>query len=121
MMYIEEKIIQLLGPLVNNHVYWDEVELEDADADPVIVLQIVGGKHAWYMDNEIPEYQNARLQVVVLATDAIVASSTMKAVERAMASGVVICRPIGEFKGSADFTTQKREKTMQFSIWHKDS
>ena len=119
-MLIEEKMIQLLGPLVGNHVYWDEVELEDAEADPVIVLQIVGGKHAWYVDNEIPDYRNARLQITVLATDAIVAANTMKAAEVAMASGVVICRPTGDFSGKADFTTQKREKIMQFSIWHKD-
>ena len=120
-MGIEETMIQLLSPIVGGHVYWYEVELEDSKADPLVVLQIVGGKHAWYMDNSIPEYQNARLQVVVLASDEIVAGNTMRAIEVAMASGVVICRPIGEFTGSADKTTKKREKIMQFSIWSKPS
>lgn len=121
MMEIEQVLVQLLGPLVANQVYWYEVELEDSKADPVVVLQIVGGKHAWYLDNSIPEYQNARLQVAVLSSDEMVASRTMRAVEQAMASGVVICRPIGEFTGSADKTTKKREKIMQFSIWRKAS
>lgn len=120
-MLIEQIMVGLLGPLVGNHVYWDEVELQDSKADPLIILQIVGGKAAWYMDNSRPEYKNARLQITVLAHDAIVAASTMSAVETAMASGVVICRPIGDFSGKVDFTTKKREKIMQFSIWHKDS
>lgn len=120
-MGIEQIMVGLLGPLVAGHVYWGEVELEDAKADPLIVLQMVGGKHAWYIDNEIPEYQNGRLQVTVLAEDEIVAGTTMSAVERAMASGVVICRPIGDFTGKVDKTTKKREKIMQFSIWRKAS
>lgn len=120
-MHIEKILIDLLGPIVGGNVYWDEVELEDANADPLIILQIVGGKNGWYLDNELPEYKNARLQVVVLATDAIVASTTLSAVERAMASGVVICRPIGEMTSGADRSTGRREKIMQFSIWAKRS
>ena len=120
-MVVEQILVNLLGPLVGGNVYWDEVELEDSKGDPLIVLQIVGGATNWYVDNELPEYKAARLQVVVLATDAIVASNTMGAVDRAMASGVVICRPIGDISGRVDHTTQRREKIMQFSIWHKRS
>lgn len=125
-MNIEVILPSLLNSLVGGRVW--ETETPDGDfarsADGTILPFILWGQHggqdAEYVEQEMGDKTNARIQISVFAPSGITASNLIRDVrDRLLASGYTVSvygSPIGAY----DSARKLRARVQQFSIWYAE-
>lgn len=81
-MSLELSVMGILGPLIGNRVYPDVAP--DDPVFPLIIYQNVGGVPYEYVDQTLPEHDNARLQLVVWSKSRLEASTVSRNARLAM-------------------------------------
>lgn len=112
-MSIESLAFNALKALVSNKVYPD---VNDAGtAAPYIVYARAGGQAANFLENALPDKENARLQVTCWHTTRLGAKTLS---DQALAALVALgWRPIGGPVGLYDQQTKLRGHSQDFSAW----
>ncbi|MDR6216172.1 DUF3168 domain-containing protein [Paracidovorax wautersii] len=115
-MTMEVLIRDALRPLVAGGVHWN-VAPHDAIA-PRFVCQQVGGKGLNYVDDAVPDKQNARIQVAAWAGTPAEAKSLILQAETALilAEGLQ-CETLGAAIGTYEPDTKLHGARQDFSIW----
>jgi hypothetical protein len=114
-MSVEADIFTVLGPLVSNRVYPDTAPLNTTK--PYIVYQRIGGRVITPLGKDIPDKQNARVQVMCWAATRLGSSNLALQVEDTMRTSEVFvaCSPesapvsmnepdLGIYGAAQDFT-----------------
>ena len=81
-MSVEAKLFTVLGPLVSNRVFPDTAPL--STTKPYIVYQRIGGRVITPLGKDVPDKQNARVQIMCWATTRLAASALALQVEDAI-------------------------------------
>ena len=112
-MSIESETFTALRTLVADKVYPD---VNDAGtAAPYIVYQRAGGAVVNFLENELVDKENARLQVTVWHTTRLGAKTLS---DQALTALVALgWRPLGAPVGLHDQTTNLRGHAQDFSAW----
>ena len=112
-MSIESLTFNALKGLVANKVYPD---VNDAGtAAPYVVYQRAGGASPVYLENAVPEKENARLQVTSWHTTRLGAKALCDQVLAALVA--LGWRPIGGPVSLHDPITKLRGSAQDFSAW----
>jgi hypothetical protein len=99
-MSLETDLETVLAPLVGGRFTPDV--LPEKYVLPAITWQSVGGDAGWYIDNTMPEYLHARIQINVHSTTRNEANAIARQVEKAMASSpFVAVQPLSAFVGDS--------------------
>ena len=125
-MDLEQKMIQVLGALVPGavagsvNVFWDitpDVAPKDKD---FIILSRAGGKAGWYMEQELPDAKNARVQVTGFSKRSSDREKLANRIEYAMChAGFEACEPYGSWRGFVEKDLKLYACLWQFGVWHK--
>lgn len=121
-MAFEKTMIDLLGPLVGNRIWWDSLpEGMPLPTQIFIILQQVGGKSSWYLEKEnMPSHKHARLQVSVWGTNRLAIAPLQRTIENTIALSPLVAEvygaPIGAFSGDIAL----KGSHQQFGIWFPD-
>lgn len=115
-MTLEVIMTAALRPLVAGAVYPD-VAPEGAPL-PRLVYQQVGGRSISYVGAELPDLENARMQVAAWARTRAEAKTLIKAAETAlMQAQAVQAEPLGASVSVHEDDTQLYGSYQDFSIW----
>jgi hypothetical protein len=92
-MSVEAEIFTVLGPLVDNRVYPDTAPLNTPK--PYIVYQRIGGRVITPLGRDIPDKQNARVQVTCWSATRLASSALALQIEDLMRTTEVFvaCSP----------------------------
>ncbi|MDF4005319.1 DUF3168 domain-containing protein [Luteibacter sp. PPL552] len=83
-MSLEERIVSLLGDLVQGRIYPDTTP--DNAVFPLITYHQVGGRDYAYMDGSLPDHEHARLQINVHGRIRSEAKAAAQQVKKRMAA-----------------------------------
>lgn len=86
-MSVEASLFTVLGPLVGNRVFPDNAPL--TTTKPYIVYQQIGGKVIVPLGKDIPDKQNARMQIMCWATTRLASKALSLQVEDALRTSAV--------------------------------
>ncbi|HEV2612540.1 MAG TPA: DUF3168 domain-containing protein [Noviherbaspirillum sp.] len=113
-MTVESDIFNLLKGLAGNRVYPDRAPADTAR--PYIVYQQAGGESIAYVENTLPDQENARFQIAVWADTRMAAKALIKQVEAALVTTTMFqTKALG-----ASVSTMDEElygSRQDFSIW----
>lgn len=120
-MKLKERMIWLLSDLVDNEVFWNLQRDNFPVGKSFILLSANGGQSKWYVEKEIPDARNSRVQVSIFAPTPDELEILQLQVES------VICKtphfPATEQHGNwieGSLPNQKLYSSIgQFGIWHK--
>jgi hypothetical protein len=92
-MSVEAEIFTVLGPLVGNRVYPDTAPLNTPK--PYIVYQRIGGRVITPLGRDIPDKQNARVQVTCWSATRLASSALALQIEDLLRTTAVFvaCSP----------------------------
>lgn len=116
----EADLITLLGPLVANKVFWDTTPDDFVVTTPVIILQQVGGKAGWYIDQTMPSHKHARIQVRVWARRRMDAAPLARLIEKTIAESAFIAEPFGAAIADNQPDMKLYGTHQAFGIWYPD-
>jgi hypothetical protein len=91
-MSLETSVFAILGPLVANHCYPDVAP--DDPTFPLIIYQNVGGVPYEYVDQTLPDHDNARLQVVTWSKSRLEASTVARNARVALLSSQLVVKTL---------------------------
>lgn len=115
-MTLELHMLAALNPLVGSRVFPD-VAPEQAPL-PRLVYQQIGGRAIAYVGDEIPDKENARMQLTAWARTRAEAKTLIKAVEAALLQAPGIqAEPVGASFSDYEADTQLYSSSQDFSIW----
>ena len=82
-MTIEEFLYDLLSPLCDGRVYFDETPKDGPEGYPYIVITMAGGKRSWFVEQEMPDKWHYRVTItgVVRKNEQVARSTLMTAIE----------------------------------------
>lgn len=122
MLTLEEKITQLLSPLVDNRVFWDTNDegVPITSTSPVIIIEQAGGESDWYVEGALPSHRNARLQISCWGKSRLVVNKLARLVEATIAESGLVARPYGAFTAQYDDALKLRGTLQHFGIWYAD-
>ena len=115
-MTMEVLIRDALRPLVAGGAHWNVAP--HGTATPRFVFQQVGGKGLNYVDDAVPDKQNARIQVAAWASTPAEAKRLILQAEAALilADGLQ-CETLGAATGTFEPDTGLHGARQDFSIW----
>jgi hypothetical protein len=119
-MSFEADFIALLNPLVGGKVFFDSTPdgfLPNVDR---IIVQQVGGKEAWYVDQSLPSHKHARMQVFVWTTDRLTASPLARLVAKTIAESAFVAEPYGAPASEHQPVLKLFGSRQDFGIWYPD-
>ena len=115
-MSAEAALVPLLTGLVAGRIYPDVAP--SGSALPRIVYQQVGGKVINYLENTLPDKENARMQIVCWASTRLAAINLMKQVEAAILAATGFqAEAIGARISGYEQDTNLYSSHQDFSIW----
>lgn len=121
-MSIETIIQQLLNTLVNGRVWENatpDVLPKDANGDflPFILWTLHGGQDAEYVEQEMGEFRNCRVQLTAISRSSIAAGLLLdSARDRLLASDYTV-GVYGSPLGTYDAARKLHGRLQQFGIW----
>lgn len=115
-MALETIVKAALDPIVSSRVYADVSP--DNPTFPFIVYQQVGGKVVNFLEQDIPNLTNARVQVHVWSKTRIECSSLMEQVKIAMIEGAPAAIIESPQVSVYDDPTKSYGARIHFSVWH---
>lgn len=115
-MTVEADIFNLLTGLVAGRVYPDLAPL--GAARPYITYQQVGGEAVAYVEDVLPDRENARMQVSVWADTRAAAKALIKQAEAAFtAASAFQARAVGAPISTYEPDTKLYGSMQDFSVW----
>lgn len=118
-MNLEEKMIDVLGGLVENRIWWDHAPDKQPKGD-FIILSRPSGRAQWYMENELSDAKHARVQVTVWSDRSAQREALADQIEYLMChAGFPACEPMGSWRGFSDPTLKLYAALWQFGVWYK--
>lgn len=91
-MSLETAVFAILGPLVANRVYPDVAP--DDPVFPLIIHQDVGGVPYEYIDQTLPDHDNARLQLIVWSKSRIEARAVARNARAALLGSQLVVKTL---------------------------
>lgn len=118
----EVNLTNLLNPLVAGQVFWDTTPDAFVLTAPVIILQQVGGKAAWFVEKEtpMPSHKNARIQVTIFSKSRIVTAPLARLVEDTIALSSFVSEVLGASVAIHDGDLKLYGSQQQFAFWYPD-
>lgn len=117
----EQDLLDLLKPLVADQVFWDVTPDGYKITGPIIILQRVGGKDGWYIDQTQSDQKNARMQVGVWAKSRLVAAPLARLVEKTIADSSFVAEPLGAPMDQNQPDLKIFGSIQLFGIWYPDT
>lgn len=115
-MTLETSLVAVLSPLANGAVFPDVAPVDAAL--PRLVYQQLGGNTIAYVGDELPDLENARMQVTAWATTRASAKTLIKAAEAALRQAADLqADPVGASVSIYEDGTQLYGSRQEFSIW----
>lgn len=115
-MIPETLLFDALTSLVDGRVYPDKAP--QSAALPRIVYQQAGGKADVYVDGQLPDKENSRMQIACWATTRVAASAMAQQVEAAVVGVAALqATPIGARVSVYEEATQLYGSRQDFSLW----
>lgn len=115
-MTLEVQMVAVLKPLVSGRVFSDVAP--EASPLPRLVYQQVGGRALSYVGNELPDLENARIQIAAWARTRAEAKTLIKQVEAALIQDEdVQVEPVGASISHFEVDTGLYGSYQDFSIW----
>jgi hypothetical protein len=115
-MTLETFLVAVLSPLVDGAVFPDVAPV-DAPL-PRLVYQQTGGSAVAYMGDELPDMENARMQVTAWAATRASAKTLIKAAEAALRQAAELqADPVGASVSTYEDGTRLYGSRQEFSIW----
>lgn len=118
-MALEDRLISLLGGLVEGRAYPDVIP--DVPVFPLLIYQQAGGRDGWYVENRLPSHRHARIQFHVWAKARQQANTLALLVEKTLAESGLIVEPYGAFTALYEKAQKLHGTRQDFGIWHNDS
>jgi len=118
-MNLEQKMLEVLSPLVGGNVFWDQTP-DVAPKGDFILLSRPGGRAQWYVEQELPDAKHARVQVTAFSDRSARREQLADLIEYAMChGGFPACEPQGSWQGFSHPTLKKYAALWQFGVWYK--
>lgn len=114
---VESIVYQALSRLASGQVYPDVAPAKTPA--PWITYQAVGGQDFTGLDNELPDIENARVQISVRAKTRKEAAQLMRQVKRALVNPQIKAVPIGGPISTYESNTLLYGSSLDFSITYK--
>jgi len=124
-MSFETDLIAICNPLFNNRVWFDTTPEGMSRADmsaPFLLIDQVGGKDAWYVDNTLPDFQNARMQFSIWGDMRLAVADAARVLRTALATASVpgfVVEPLGAVVNDYNDVLKLRGARQDFSIWYQ--
>ncbi len=123
-MSIEVILPALLGPLVAGHVWFDATpddlpRLPDKSIAPFLILSVMGGEDAEYVEQVMGSHTHARLQVSAYCPGSGAVGILIKQVRDTLLASAYTVGVYGSPVGTYDAARKLRIRFQQFSIWHR--
>ena len=115
-MTIEASIKTALSSIVSGRVYPDVTP--DNPTFPLIVYQQVGGDVVEFVEGEVADKDNARMQVWVWATTRLEASSIARQARLALVEGSLKATTMGAPVSEYNEVLKKYGNRTDFNIWY---
>lgn len=122
-MNVETLIPSLLNSLVDGRVWFDTTPDDGPPRDSTgrfrdfIMVTVVGGEAAEYVDQTMPQMANRRVQIQAVSATSEGADALIRAArDRLLASGYTVS-VYGSPVGTYDAARKLRGRFQQFSIW----
>lgn len=121
-MSFESDFTALIAPLANGEMYWDETPegYVIADGALLILVQQVGGRAKWYVDQTLPQYKHARLQIEVWGRDRQAVNDMARLIEKTIAENWNPAQPYGSFINTAQTQLGLKGTRQDFGLWYSD-
>jgi hypothetical protein len=120
MTMFETDFMAVLNPLVANEVYWDTTPDGYGNAAPFILLQQVGGKAGWYVDQSQPGMLHARIQVFTWSHDRLVTAPLARLIEKTIAASAFVAEPYGAPVSQHQAALKLFGSRQDFGIWYPE-
>lgn len=120
---MEAALTALLLPLVGNtRLFWDTTPDNWTVTDPCIVIQVVGGKARWFVNNTevAPSHKHARVQIEAYAKTRLAASNLARLIEDTLRDSTMTAEPIGAYNSTYSAELKVYGTRQQFGIWYVD-
>ena len=124
-MSYEGRLYDLVSPIFGGHFYPDTFPDDFRPNAPACVYQQVGGTDQWYVDQTLPEYQNARLQFYVWGEERDAVNAACDQLRAALANSInvyngdIIFEPLGARVSDYNDILKLRGARQDFGIWYK--
>lgn len=116
-MALEPMVVDALATVVPRARVFPDTAKGDTPM-PFIIYQGVGGKPTQFMDGQLADRQNARVQVTVWAKGRAEASRLMAHIQDALCGAPVMAEVIGAPIDRHDLQTGFKGAEQDFSIWY---
>lgn len=119
MATLNERLVQLLGPLVAGRIFPDIAP--GPTPQPYITYQQVGGRARQYLEKKLPDHRHARVQINVWSDRRSDATTLALQVERVLIESDLVSDALGAFSSIYDQDTKLRGTRQDFQFWHRDT
>ncbi|MBD9583589.1 DUF3168 domain-containing protein [Delftia sp. DLF01] len=119
MATLNERIVQLLGPLVGGRIYPDLAP--DHAGKPYITYEQTGGRARQYLEKRLPDHRHARIQINVWDDRRTQATAIALQVEKVLIESELVSEALGAFSSVYDQATKLRGTRQDFYFWHRDT
>lgn len=126
-MTLSELIPAILNPLVENRV-WQDATPDDLPRSPTtdsilpfIIWNMMGGQDSEYVDQTMPSYSHARVQVHICAPSGIVIDRLARRAGKALLASTYTVGVLGSPVGTYDAARKLRGRRQLFSIWFRQT
>lgn len=118
-MNFEERMIELMGPLVGGNAFWDQTP-DKVPAGDYIIMSHAGGRAGWYVEQTVPDAAHERVQITAFSDRSNQRSLLARRIEFVMcAADFEACEPYGRWRGFSEPTRKKYAALWQFGVWYK--
>jgi hypothetical protein len=114
-MTLEEKLKQLLSPVVDGRLFPDEAP--EKTPLPYATYQQVGGQSLWYSGGGVGSHRHARIQFNVWAKTRAEATELIETIEQTLAESGLIVQSYGSFTSLNEPTVSLRGARQDFGLW----
>lgn len=127
-MSIATAIIAILNPVLSNRIWFNTIpdNLTAAQRSaPFMVVQLVGGRDDWYVENTIPDEVNGHYQFFIWGANYLEVEACSNQVRSALATtpyaphNIHSIRPLGGPVDDYNEILKLHGKRQDFSIWCK--
>ena len=125
-MSFESDLTTLCETVFAERVWWDTSPAgkpPEFYRVPFVIINQVGGMDAWYVDNTLKDFQNARVQFNVWGSHRADVANAMRDLRKAIAdsiSGDWITMPFGAAVNDFNEVLDLRGSRQDFGFWYRD-
>lgn len=124
-MSFEANLTALLSPLFSDRFWWDTMPdaIDLKTTGNFCIAQQVGGLDQWYVSQELPEWQNARMQFSVWGKRRIDVTADADRIRAALANSIAanvfVVSPMGGRVNDYNDALKLYGSRVMFEIWYR--